>query len=102
MSISKWEIVERLAKERRVEQMIENICKTSRPEAKDLAQMVYLICLEYEDAKIVDLWENGQINYFLVRVIRNQFFSAKSPFWRLYHRELSRSVPLTNEKEEDD
>ena len=74
------EIIDQLARERRVETMLANIAK--RPVSgtlEDLCQMVYLILLEYDDAKIEDLWEHGQINFFIARILLNQYRSTNSP-----------------------
>ena len=58
---SRETIVETLARERRVEQMVVNIAhQTLTPDLEDLCQMVYLILLEYDEAKLQDLWENDR------------------------------------------
>ena len=80
-------MVEKLARERRVETMVENIAKQPlTADLKDLAQMVYLILLEYDEGKLQDLWEHGQINFFIARVILNQYRSANSPFHKLFRK----------------
>lgn len=80
-------MVEQMARERRVETMVENIARRSlTPELKDLAQMVYLILLEYDEEKMADLWENGQMNFFIARIIINQYRSANSPFFKLFRK----------------
>lgn len=75
------EIVEQLALDRRVETMVENIAHTHLDDdLRDLSQMVYLALLTYDEAKIVDLWEKGQIGFFIARIILNQFRSSHSPW----------------------
>lgn len=79
------EMIETIARERRVETMIENIAKQPlAAELKDLAQMVYLVLLEYDETKLADLWENDQINFFIARIILNQYRSSNSKFHKLY------------------
>lgn len=93
--MSKREIVEYLANQRRVEAMVENICHWHlTPELKDLCQMVYLILLEYDEEKIQDLWENGEINFFIARIIINQYRSVNSPFHTLFRKFQERSVSI--------
>lgn len=93
--VKKEKIIETLAKEKRVEALVENIARQAlTPELKDLCQMVYLILLEYDEAKLRDLWENGQINFFLVRIIINQYRSSNSPFHSLYRKFQERSVTI--------
>lgn len=92
---SKETIIETLAAERRVEAMVENIAHHSlTADLKDLCQMVYLVLLEYDEAKLQDLWENDQINFFLARVILNQYRSSNSPFHYLFRKFQERSVSL--------
>jgi hypothetical protein len=81
------EMVARIARERRVETMVENIAK--RPlsaDLEDLSQMVYVILLEYDETKLQDLWEHGQINFFIARIILNQYRSVNSPFHKLFRK----------------
>ena len=93
--MTKYEIVEKLANERRVEAMVQNIAHAPlSDDLKDLAQMVYLVLLEYDDEKIADLWDNRQIDFFIARIILNQYRTGHSPFHDTIRkpRELSRSL----------
>lgn len=93
------EIAATLARERRVETMVQNIAhaRTLSADLKDLCQMVYLILLTYDPDKIVDLWENNQINFFLARVIRTNLTSTRSPYAAQITRFRKRSNPLQND-----
>ena len=94
------EIAATLARERRVETMVQNIAhaRTLSADLKDLCQMVYLILLTYDADKIVDLWENNQINFFLARVIRTNLTSTRSPYAAQITRFRKRSNPLQTDK----
>lgn len=93
--MKKRDIVEQLAREQRVETMLRNIARTPvTAELKDLCQMVYIILLEFDEAKIVDLWEKDQINFFIARILMNQYQSVKSPFYALFRRNQRKTVPL--------
>lgn len=87
------DIIGRLADERRVEQIVCNITHRSpdNPDLKDLVQLVYLILLEYDSDKIVELWENEQINFFIVRVIINQYSSKNSTYYYMFRKFLAQS-----------
>lgn len=90
---SKAHIIETLAQEKRVEALVENIAHHSlTADLKDLCQMVYMILLEYDEAKLQDLWENDQMNFFLARIILNQYRSSNSPFHYLFRKFQERSV----------
>lgn len=94
------EIAAILAKERRVETMVQNIAhaRTLTADLRDLCQMVYLLLMTYDPDKIVDLWENEQINFFLARVIRTNLTSPRSPYNAQITRFRQRSNPLMIEK----
>lgn len=86
--MTKYEIVERIARQQRVETFIRNMARTSRlaPDLQDLAQMVYLALLTYDEDKIVDLWESDAIDFFIARIILNQYRSRDSPWRDIFHR----------------
>jgi hypothetical protein len=86
------EVIERLATLRRVETIVQNVARTSRltPPLQDLAQMVYTALLNYDPDKIVALWEGGAMDYFIARIVLNQYHSTSSDFHNLFRR----SVPL--------
>ena len=90
---SKAHIIETLAQEKRVEALVENIAHHSlTADLKDLCQMVYMILLEYDEGKLQDLWENDQMNFFLARIILNQYRSSNSPFHTMFRKFQERSV----------
>ena len=90
---TKVHIIETIAREKRVETMVVNIAHHPlTPDLKDLCQMVYLVLLEYDESKLQDLWENNQINFFLARVIINQYRSSNSPFHTIFRKMQERCV----------
>lgn len=90
---SKETIIESLAAQRRVEAMVENIAHHSlTADLKDLSQMVYLVLLEYDETKLRDLWENDQMDFFIARVIINQYRSSNSPFHYMFRKFPERCV----------
>ena len=88
-------IIETLTKDRRVEALVENSAHHSlTADLKDLCQMVYLILLEYDESKLQDLWENDQINFFIARIILNQYRSSNSPFHAIFRKYQERSLSI--------
>lgn len=84
---TKTEIIEMLARERMVETMVENIAhQPLSADLKDLSQMVYLILLEYDESKLQDLWLNDQMQFFIARIIINQYRSSNSPFHTIFRK----------------
>ena len=98
--VTKTEIVERIAREQRVETMLSNIAKCPvTGDLRDLCQMVYLILLEYDESKIIDLWEHNQINFFIARILLNQYKSSNSPFYKLFRKPDTVFLHLFDEHE---
>ena len=100
--MGKSEIVNEIAKGKMVEQMVQNIAHQSlSADLNDLCQMVDLILLEYDEQKLQDLWSNNQMNFFLARIIINQFRSSNSPFHMIYRKFKSmvdKEIHVTNDK----
>jgi len=98
--MTKANIVETLAKKRVVEEMISNIAhQPLSADLEDLSQMVYLILLEYDERKLQDLWDNDQMNFFIARIIINQYNSSNSPFHTLFRKfrlMVDESVQITH------
>lgn len=84
--LSKYDIIEILAKQKKVEKFIQNTAKTSAPELDDLAQDIYVILLQMEEEKLVNLFNNNELDFWIARVILNQYFSNTSPFYTKYRK----------------
>lgn len=71
------------------ERLVEEICKNLGVSPKymdDLTQEIYLILLEYNQEKLQSIYDKGQFNFFLTRIIKNQYFSNTSPFFKKYRK----------------
>lgn len=89
------QIITYMAENKVVEQMVRNIAHHDlSPELKDLSQMVYGILLDYEEEIIRDLWEHGQMRFFIARIILNQYRSCKSAFFSLFKKNQMRNVDI--------
>ena len=96
------EIVDCLGRGRVVETIVENIARSAlTPELKDLCQMVYEIILEYDGEKIRDLWEHGQMGFFIARVVMNQYKSRSSPFHYTYRRYREKAREFQEDRDND-
>lgn len=73
-----------LAKERVVETLVENVCHRSPKQLGDLVQMVYEILLRTPPRRLQGLIRRGALNFYIIRIIENQYFSTSSP----YHRRI--------------
>lgn len=81
--MTKHEIIAQVGRERRVEQIVARISgrDTLTPDLQDLAQMVYVTLLEYDEDKIVDLWESAALNFLIVRLVANNLRSKTSRYY---------------------
>lgn len=93
-----YEIVNELAKARRVEQIIRTICRPYRTELKDLAQIIYTALLEKDNGVVQELWRDGgidgAINFYLVRMVKNQHDTNHSTYRDLFHKYDSRAINI--------
>lgn len=94
--MTKYEIIDKLAKEKKIEKFINNTAKTSAPELDDLAQDIYVYLLDYDDEKIIGMYERNELDFFIARMIVNQYISTSSPFYTKYKKFLNLSNELNN------
>lgn len=93
--IDKQTIIEILARERRVETMVGRIAHSPMTaDLEDLCQMVYLVICEYDETKLQDLWDHNQINFFIARIILNQYRSRNSPFYKIFKKDNNTIVHM--------
>lgn len=79
------DVIEKIVSDGIVEQIITNIGVTARYK-DDLIQEIYLILMEYDRGKLEELYSNRQIAFFIARIIKNQYNSSTSPFYKKYRK----------------
>lgn len=68
-----------------IREIIDNM-RVSSIDADDLEQEIYVILLEYDKERIVELYEKKQLKYFIIGVIQRQYNSKTSPFFKKYKK----------------
>lgn len=63
----------------------------------DFQQEIYLILLTYNQDKIIEMYNNKQLKFFMVRIIQNQYHSKNSPFYMKYKRYAQSANDLTKD-----
>ena len=96
--MTKYEVVDIISRDHLVEKIVFKLLPASKnpfdcPE--DLIQDIYLLLLEKGDKLIVDLYERGELAYYLLRVARNQLLSKNSPYYTKYIKLGAQSDDLT-------
>lgn len=90
-------IVEQLARQRRVENFVQLYARSEDPaDREDLAQIVYLALLRMDEDKLRDLWDHGEIDFYLRRVIRTQLYGKRTDYDRDVRSFRRRSMPVEN------
>lgn len=93
--MGKYEIIADIGKARLVERLACNVAHSPMTDdIQDLCQMVYLYLLEYDNDKLQDLWDNGQITFFIARILINQYNSENSRYFRTIVKFQRRSTAL--------
>lgn len=70
--------------------MVKDICRNLGVRQQyfdDLVQEVLMILLEMDYSKVEEMYKNKQLNFFLTRVIKNQYLSTTSPFYKMYRKQ---------------
>lgn len=96
--MTKFEIVDELSKSNTVEKIIFKLLPCSKnpfdcPE--DLIQDIYVLLLEKDDKLIIDLYNKGELGFYLLKIARNQLLSKNSPYYQKYIRFQSNSDDIS-------
>ena len=102
-------IVGEIAEHRTVEDLIRSITHHSsiEGELKDLAQIIYFALLQTDVALLEQLSTSGEMRFYIVRMIQNQYFSDRSTFYTEIRRfrdrtsEISPQISDTYDAEKD-
>lgn len=78
-------ILDELERENVIRDMCVNM-RVAQNDIDDLIQEIYIILLEYNKDKIVELYTKKQLRYFLVGIIQRQYHSSTSPFYKKYKK----------------
>ena len=86
--------------------IVDEIARNMRVEKDyydDLCQEVYYILMTgYTEEKLQEAVDKKQINFIITCILKNQWFSKTSPFYRQYKKPNLKKVPLGQYKEESD
>ena len=85
--MTKYEIIDELSKDNTVEKIIYKLLPASKNRfdcPEDLVQDIYVLLLEKDDKLIVDLYNKGELGFYLLRIAKNQLLSANSPYYYKY------------------
>ena len=95
--MTKYEIIDELSRSNTVEKIIFKLLPCSKnpfdcPE--DLIQDIYLLLLQKDDDLIINLYNKGELGFYLLKIARNQLLSKNSPYYTKYIKFLANSDEL--------
>ena len=96
--MTKYDVVDIIARDHLVERIVNKLLSSSKnpfdcPE--DLIQEIYLLLLQKNDDLIVNLYNKGEIGFYLLKVARNQLLSVNSKYYYTYIKLGAQSDDLT-------
>lgn len=80
------EIVEKIAREGILKDIIRNIGGTRDEDLKDLEQDIYIDLLSKDNTLLNSLLEKDSLRWFLVKIAKNQIHSSNSRFYNNYKK----------------
>lgn len=89
-------IVEEIERRHILDNIVRQITNNSTDEdLSDLTQDLYLSLLL--DDKLPNIFDKGQVGFYLARMVMNNIASSTSPYYRIYKRPRKISTPLNND-----
>lgn len=83
--MTKEQIIGEMAENRVVEKLAEIVGKgEDKTDVSDLIQDIYLDLFLKEEERIAKMYEDGEIEYFIYRMLANQIYSSTSPYYKKY------------------
>lgn len=96
-------VVKKIAEDRIVETIIGNVARNSNDEdLKDLANDIYLELLEKDEDWLLGIYERGQINYYITRIVTNNINSKTSRYFYTYKKDKLKQITIDEYKEKAD
>lgn len=93
------QIINEIANNGLVEEIINGVSYSkfeNTENIKDLAQDIYLQLLQMRTDKLNELYDNGQLRYWIARIVVNSIHSKTSPYFYTYKKEQMQSVSISD------
>lgn len=97
-------IIDELAKNKVVEKLVKRYTEfMNNPYLEDLVQDIYISLMEKDANFISGLYKKNELDYFIMKMIKNNLYSNTSPFYKKYQkfREITDSIEGDINYEED-
>ena len=77
-----------------VEKIIRNVAGCYNDDFQDCAQDIYLDILSKDENKIVEMYDNNQLRFFVTRMVTNNILSKNSPYYMKYKKYTKNSINI--------
>ena len=97
--MTKYEVINIIAREHLVEKIVYKLLPCSKNPfdcPQDLIQDIYLILLNSDENLIVDLYNKGELGFYLLKIAKNQLLSTNSTYYTKYIKFRANSDELEN------
>ena len=92
--MTKNEIIEYIAKNRMVEEIVKNIAGTADEDLKDLIQDIYEDLFTKEEKLLRKLYEEEMLRFFITRIVFNNIHSKTSRYYMTYKKQNKNKVNI--------
>lgn len=96
--MTKYEIIDELSKNSTVEKIVNKLVSSSKNRfdfPDDLIQDIYVLLLEKDEELIANLYDKGELGFYLLKVAKNQLLSKNSPYYTKYIKFRANSDDIT-------
>ena len=100
MNKRKYDIINELAENKTIEEIINNIAQNPQEDTlRDLSQMLYEDLLLKDADKIVRMYDEEQLQFFLTRMVLNSVKSKTSRYYYLFKKYNNNVQELTYDED---
>jgi hypothetical protein len=82
-------MVKRILDELERDNIVRDMCvnmRVAQNDIDDLIQEIYVILLEYDRDRLIEIYNRKQLRYFLVGIVKRQYRSCNSPYYKKYKK----------------
>ncbi len=98
--MTKRDVIEYIANNRILEDIVKNIAGTYDEDLKDLIQDIYLDLYNKDDNTLIKLYTEKSLKYYLTKIVFNNIYSSNSRFYYIYKKNIKNKVDIDDLKDE--
>lgn len=92
--MTKKEIINYIAKQHMVEDIVHNIAGNADEDLKDLVQDIYVDLFTKSDSKLQKLYSDKQLNFYITRIALNNIYSKTSRYYTVYKKNQNNKINI--------